>query len=86
MGISWGWVLQGQAARSPDARQQYDGDCRHAMGITCAVQQACELLDNICFWNNETQPDAVCVNLLADTICDPTAHAFTPSASVASYS
>ena len=50
------------------------------------MQQACKLLDDICFWNNETQPDAVCVNLLADTICDPTARAFTASASLAIYS
>ena len=39
------------------------------------MQQACKLLDDICFWNNETQPDAVCVNLLADAICDPAAYA-----------
>ena len=78
-----GRVLQGQAARSLNDGQQQDGACQPGRRFTCAVQQAGKLLDHICFWDDEAQPDAVCVDLLADAVRDPAAAALTTSASMA---
>ena len=66
------WQMSSSWMSLTDKRHSYS-EGLSLEGLACAVQEAGKLRDDICFWDNESESDAVCINILSDAICHPTA-------------